>query len=128
MLMTMKPDYLENLGADDMLQELKTLFSQQEGTSSNRERVSRLQAGRRTVCKLICSKDEELYRQFGASRSSRVTKPSSEPHLGLSEKGISFVQNYNMHGMEKTVNELHAMLNLHEQTLLKKYAPTLHAI
>ncbi|GJT04143.1 retrotransposon protein, putative, ty1-copia subclass [Tanacetum coccineum] len=98
------------------------------GTSSNHERVSCVQAGRRTIRKLICSKDEELYRQFGASRSSHVTKPSSEPHLGLSEKGISFVQNYNMHDMEKTVNELHAMLNLHEQTLPKKYAPALHAI
>ncbi|GJU54267.1 zinc finger, CCHC-type containing protein [Tanacetum coccineum] len=32
----------------------------------------------------------------------------------------SFVQNYNMHGMRKTVNELHAMLKLHEQTLTKK--------
>ncbi|GKD97912.1 hypothetical protein Tco_1381809, partial [Tanacetum coccineum] len=39
----------------------------------------------------------------------------------------SFVQNYNMHSMGKTVNELHAMLKLHEQTLTKKdYA--LHAI
>ncbi|GJR01646.1 retrotransposon protein, putative, ty1-copia subclass [Tanacetum coccineum] len=34
-----------------------------------------------------------------------------------------------MHGMEKTVTELHAMLKLHEQTILKKnVAPTLHAI
>ncbi|GJT16204.1 retrotransposon protein, putative, ty1-copia subclass, partial [Tanacetum coccineum] len=40
----------------------------------------------------------------------------------------SFVQNYNMHGMGKTVNELHAMLKLHEQTLPKKDAPALHAI
>ncbi|GJR03257.1 zinc finger, CCHC-type containing protein [Tanacetum coccineum] len=34
-----------------------------------------------------------------------------------------------MHGMGKTVTELHAMLKLHEQTLPKKYgAPALHAI
>nr|GEW09022.1 zinc finger, CCHC-type [Tanacetum cinerariifolium] len=75
MLMTMELDIqqnLENLGAYDMLQELKTLFSQQEYDS--------------------------------------------------------FVQNYNMHGMGKTVNELHAMLKLHEQTLPKKDAPALHAI
>ncbi|GJX67536.1 retrotransposon protein, putative, ty1-copia subclass [Tanacetum coccineum] len=43
------------------------------------------------------------------------------------EEGQSFVQNYNMLGMEKTVNELHAMLKLHEQTLTKK-DPSLHAI
>ncbi|GKC15267.1 hypothetical protein Tco_1012049, partial [Tanacetum coccineum] len=39
----------------------------------------------------------------------------------------SFVQNYNMHGMRKTVNELHAMLK-HEQTLPKKDASALYAI
>nr|GFC98225.1 zinc finger, CCHC-type [Tanacetum cinerariifolium] len=34
-----------------------------------------------------------------------------------------------MHGMGKTVNELHAMLKLHEETLPKKDAnPALHAI
>nr|GEZ36226.1 zinc finger, CCHC-type [Tanacetum cinerariifolium] len=41
----------------------------------------------------------------------------------------SFVQNYNMHGMGKTVNELHVMLKLHEETLPKKDDnPALHAI
>ncbi|GKD54126.1 hypothetical protein Tco_1287513, partial [Tanacetum coccineum] len=37
--------------------------------------------------------------------------------------------NYNRHNMGKTVNELHAILKLHEQTLPKKdVAPALHAI
>nr|GEW51576.1 hypothetical protein [Tanacetum cinerariifolium] len=40
----------------------------------------------------------------------------------------SFVQNYNMHSMEKTMNELHAMLKPYEQTLPKNNAPALHAI
>ncbi|GJS04040.1 retrotransposon protein, putative, ty1-copia subclass [Tanacetum coccineum] len=41
----------------------------------------------------------------------------------------SFVQNYNMHDMRKTVNELHDMLKLHEETLPKKDTnPALHAI
>nr|GFC54764.1 zinc finger, CCHC-type [Tanacetum cinerariifolium] len=51
MLMTMEPDLqqnLETLGAYDMLKESKTMFS--------------MQAGRRTVCKLIRSEYEELYR------------------------------------------------------------------
>nr|GFC67271.1 zinc finger, CCHC-type [Tanacetum cinerariifolium] len=41
-----------------------------------------------------------------------------------------FVQNYNMHSMGKTINELHAMPKLHEQTLnlLKSNAHALHAI
>nr|GEW41134.1 zinc finger, CCHC-type [Tanacetum cinerariifolium] len=39
-----------------------------------------------------------------------------------------FVQNYNMHSLGKIINELHAMLKLHEQTLPKNNAPTLHTI
>ncbi|GJY50918.1 hypothetical protein Tco_0441765 [Tanacetum coccineum] len=47
--------------------------------------------------------------------------------ISLRKEFDSFVQNYNMHSMGKTVNELHAMLKLHEQTLTKK-DPALHAI
>ncbi|GKE31712.1 hypothetical protein Tco_1451034 [Tanacetum coccineum] len=39
-----------------------------------------------------------------------------------------FVQNYNMHNMGKTINELHAMLKLYEQTQPKNNAVALHAI
>ncbi|GJX63530.1 retrovirus-related pol polyprotein from transposon TNT 1-94 [Tanacetum coccineum] len=47
----------------------------------------------------------------------------------LNKEYDSFVENYNMHDMGKTVNELHVMLKLHEQTLPKKnVAPALHAI
>nr|GEZ20828.1 hypothetical protein [Tanacetum cinerariifolium] len=49
--------------------------------------------------------------------------------VSLNKDFDSFVQNYNMHGMGKSVNELHAMLKLHEETLPKKDAnPALHAI
>ncbi|GJW88653.1 hypothetical protein Tco_0163993 [Tanacetum coccineum] len=52
-----------------------------------------------------------------------VFKQAEQNSAGL------FVQNYNMHGMGKTVNELHAMLKLHEDSLPKKDAnPALHAI
>ncbi|GJV58743.1 zinc finger, CCHC-type containing protein [Tanacetum coccineum] len=49
-------------------------------------------------------------------------------HELLQTEYESFVQNYNMHGMGKTVNELHAMLKLHEQTLPKRDVHALHAI
>nr|GEW60755.1 zinc finger, CCHC-type [Tanacetum cinerariifolium] len=72
-------------------------------TSSNRKRTSHVLAGRRSVLSLIL--------------------------VSLSKECDSFVQNYNMHGMGKTVNELHAMLKLHEQTLPKKnVAHALHTI
>ncbi|GJZ84577.1 hypothetical protein Tco_0649916 [Tanacetum coccineum] len=49
--------------------------------------------------------------------------------VSLRNEYNGFVQNYNMHRMRKTVNELHAMLKLHEQTLPpKEVAPALHAI
>ncbi|GJX79324.1 hypothetical protein Tco_0327473 [Tanacetum coccineum] len=49
--------------------------------------------------------------------------------VSLRKEYDSFVQNYNMNGMGKTVTELHAMLKLHEHTLLKKdVAPALHTI
>ncbi|GJX70899.1 hypothetical protein Tco_0308070 [Tanacetum coccineum] len=38
----------------------------------------------------------------------------------LSKEYDGFIQKYNMHGMGKTVNDLHAMLKLHEKRLPKK--------
>ncbi|GKD14536.1 hypothetical protein Tco_1198943 [Tanacetum coccineum] len=49
--------------------------------------------------------------------------------VSLRKEYDSFVQNYNMYIMGKIVNELHAMLKLHEQTLPpKEVASALHAI
>nr|GEU47027.1 zinc finger, CCHC-type [Tanacetum cinerariifolium] len=49
--------------------------------------------------------------------------------VSLNKDFDRFMQNYNMHGMGKSVNELHAMLKLHEETLPKKDDnPTIHAI
>nr|GFC73711.1 zinc finger, CCHC-type [Tanacetum cinerariifolium] len=49
--------------------------------------------------------------------------------VSLNKDFDSFMQNYNMHSMGKTVNELHAMLKLHEESLPKKDAnPALRAI
>ncbi|GKD96109.1 retrotransposon protein, putative, ty1-copia subclass [Tanacetum coccineum] len=98
MLTTMEPDLqqnLENLGADDMLQELKTLYI------DNLERLGHPVSLNLAVSLILVS---------------------------LRKEYDSFVQNYNTHGMGKMVNELHAMLKLHEQTLPKTYALSLHAI
>ncbi|GJR78566.1 retrotransposon protein, putative, ty1-copia subclass [Tanacetum coccineum] len=49
--------------------------------------------------------------------------------VGLFKEYDSFVQNYNINSMGKTINELHAMLKLHEETLPKKVvAPALHGL
>ncbi|GJS46754.1 zinc finger, CCHC-type containing protein [Tanacetum coccineum] len=135
MLMTMDPEIqktLEHLGAYDMLKELKTLYVQQ----ADQELLQ-------TVREFHACKQEE-----GQSVSSYVLKMKSYidnlEHLGhamtqnlsvslilvsLRKEYEGFVQNYNMHSMGKTVNELHAMLKLHEQTLPpKEVAPALHAI
>ncbi|GJV52143.1 zinc finger, CCHC-type containing protein [Tanacetum coccineum] len=135
MLLTMDLDIqwnLAHLGAYDMLQELKAMFSKQ----AEQELLQ-------TVREFHTYKQEE-----GQSVSSHVLKMKSYidnlERLGqpvgqnlavslilvsLNKDFASFVQNFNMHGMGKTVNELHAMLKLHEETLPKKDVnPALHAI
>nr|GEY02649.1 zinc finger, CCHC-type [Tanacetum cinerariifolium] len=62
-----------------------------------------------------------------------VAPAASKTGASLDYKRFSLLQagrraNYNMHRMGKTVNELHAMLMLHEQTLPKSNVPALNAI
>nr|GEV84192.1 hypothetical protein [Tanacetum cinerariifolium] len=114
-----------------MLRELKTLFAQQ----AEQELLQ-------TTQDFHSCKQEE-----GHSVSSYVLKMKGYidnlEHLGhpvtlglgvslilidLRKEYDGLVQNYNMHSMGKTVNELHAMLKLNEQTLPKNNAPALHAI
>ncbi|GJR58873.1 retrotransposon protein, putative, ty1-copia subclass [Tanacetum coccineum] len=108
--MTMEPEIqrnLENLNANDMLKELKALFAQQ----AEQELLQ-------TMRDFHACKQEE-----GQSVSSYVLKM----------KG--YIDNLERLGHPvtlglTTVNELHAMLKLHEQTLNlpKNNAPALHAI
>nr|GEW20711.1 zinc finger, CCHC-type [Tanacetum cinerariifolium] len=135
MLLTMDLEIQKNLahlGAYDMLQELKAIYSKQVE-----------QKLLQTVREFHTSKQEE-----GQSFSSHVLKMKGYidnlERLGqpvgqnlavslilvsLNKDFDSFVQNYNMHGMGKTVNELHAILKMHEETLPKKDVnPALYAI
>ncbi|GJX86148.1 hypothetical protein Tco_0336922, partial [Tanacetum coccineum] len=67
----------------------------------------------------------QTVREFQACKQEEV----SLILVSLNKDYDSFVQNYNMHDMGKTVNELHSMLKLHEDTLPKKDANlALHAI
>ncbi|GJZ43540.1 hypothetical protein Tco_0590795 [Tanacetum coccineum] len=119
MLMTMDLEIqktLENLGSNDMLKELKTLYVQQ----ADQELLQ-------TVREFHMCKQEE-----GQSVSSYVLKMKSYIDnleclghamtrnlsvslilVSLRKEYEGFVQNYNMHSMGKTINELHAMLKLH---------------
>ncbi|GJS60090.1 retrotransposon protein, putative, ty1-copia subclass [Tanacetum coccineum] len=93
---------LAHLGAYDMLHELKALYSKQ-------------------------AKHEllQIVREFHTCKQEEV----SLILVSLNKDFDSFVKNYNMYGMGKIVNELHAMSKLHEETFPKKDAnPTLHAI
>ncbi|GJW01428.1 hypothetical protein Tco_1556679 [Tanacetum coccineum] len=100
---------LAHLGANDMLKELKALYSKQVEhellQTSYIDQLERL--GHPVALKLVVSLIL----------------------VGLSKEYDSFVKNYNMHSMGKTINELHVMLKLYEETLPKKVvAPALHAI
>nr|GEY48694.1 zinc finger, CCHC-type [Tanacetum cinerariifolium] len=135
MLLTMDLEIQRNLahlGAYDMLQELKAMYSKQA-------KLELLQ----TVREFHTCKQEEgqsissyvLNMKGYIENLERLGQPVGQNLavslilVSLNKDFDSFVQNYNMHGMGKTVNELHAMLKLHEEMLPKKDAnPALHAI
>ncbi|GKF06626.1 hypothetical protein Tco_0037294 [Tanacetum coccineum] len=135
MHMTMDPDIqknLEHLGAYDMLKELKMLYVQQ----ANQELLQTVQEF--DVCKQEEGQSVSFYvlkmkryidnlERLGHAMTQNLSV--SLILVPLRKEYDSFVQNYNMHSMGKTVTELHAMLKLHEQTLpSKEVAPALHAI
>ncbi|GJS64367.1 zinc finger, CCHC-type containing protein [Tanacetum coccineum] len=111
--------------------ELKTLFAQQaeqELVQTTRDFHSCKQEEKRSVSLYI------LKMKGYIDNLGHLGHPVS---LGLAVSLIlisprkefdGFMKNYNMHNMGKKVNELHAMLKLHEQTLPKNNASTLHAI
>nr|GFC06107.1 zinc finger, CCHC-type [Tanacetum cinerariifolium] len=105
MLMTMEPKIqrnLEPLYAHEMLKELKTLSAQQA--------------------------KHELLQTTRDFHSCRQEEGQSVSSYVLKMKG--YIDNLERLGtpMGKTVNELHAMLKLHEKTLPKSNAPALNAI
>nr|GFC90116.1 zinc finger, CCHC-type [Tanacetum cinerariifolium] len=115
-----------------MLQELKSIYSKQakhELLQTVREFHTSKQAEGQSVSSHV------LKMKGYIDNSERLGKPVGQ-NLVVSlilvspnKDFDSFMQNYNMHGIGKTVNELHAMLKLHEETLPKKDAnPALHAI
>ncbi|GJR77275.1 hypothetical protein Tco_0089640 [Tanacetum coccineum] len=135
MLMTMDPDIqknLEQLGAYDMLKELKTLYAQQaeqELLQTVREFHACKQEERQSVSSYILKMKSYIDNLERLGHAMTQNLAVSLILVSLRKEYESFVQNYNMHGMGKTVTELYAMLKLHEQTLPQKdVAPALHAI
>ncbi|GKG39368.1 hypothetical protein Tco_0463513, partial [Tanacetum coccineum] len=95
---------LENLHANDMLKELKALYAwQAEEEQSVSSYVLRMKG-------YIDNLDRLGHPVTLGLAVSLIL-------IGLRKEFDGFVQNYNMHSLGKTVNELHAMLKLHEQTL-----------
>nr|GEY27779.1 hypothetical protein [Tanacetum cinerariifolium] len=74
-----------------------------------------------SVCELSSLEYEELLRHFGAHWLPYVAGTWCESYLeSLNKNYEQFVQNYNMHSMEKTIAELHVMRKLVEKGLPKK--------
>ncbi|GJV31263.1 hypothetical protein Tco_1391663 [Tanacetum coccineum] len=126
MLLTMDLDIQRNLahlGAYDMLQELKAMFSkqaEQELLQTVREfHTCKQEEGQSVSTHVLKMKGyidnlERLGQPVGKNLAVSLILVS------LNKDFTSFVQNFNMHGMGKTVNELHAMLKLHEESLEEK--------
>nr|GEY57320.1 zinc finger, CCHC-type [Tanacetum cinerariifolium] len=134
MLMTMEPEIqrnLEPLHAHEMLWELKTLFAQQaeqELFQTTRDFHSCRQEEGQSVSSYVLKINGYIDNLERLGHPVTLGLGVSLILTGLRKEYDYFVRNYNMHSMGKTVNELHAMLKLHEQTLPKNNAPALHAI
>ncbi|GKD08219.1 retrotransposon protein, putative, ty1-copia subclass, partial [Tanacetum coccineum] len=134
MFMTMEPEIQqnpENLHAYEMLQELKTLFAQQaeqELLQTVREFHSCKQEEGQSVSSYVLKMKGYIDNLKRLGHPVSLNLGVSLILISLRKEFDSFVQNYNMHSMEKIINELHAMLKLHEQTLPKNNAPALHVI
>nr|GFA05637.1 hypothetical protein [Tanacetum cinerariifolium] len=110
MLMTMEPEIqrnLESLHAHEMLKE---------------------QEERQSVSSYILKIKGYIDNLERLGHPVRLSLGVSLILIDLRKEYDDFVQNYNMHILGKTINELHAMLKLHEQTLPKSNAPALNAI
>ncbi|GKB63810.1 retrotransposon protein, putative, ty1-copia subclass [Tanacetum coccineum] len=116
-----------------MLKELKTLFAQQaeqELLQTTRDFHACKQEEGQSVSSYVLKMKGYIDNLERLGHPVTLGLAVSLILIGLRKKFDGFMQNYNMHSLGKTVNELHAMLKLHEQTLNlpKNNAPALHAI
>nr|GEX85212.1 retrotransposon protein, putative, Ty1-copia subclass [Tanacetum cinerariifolium] len=114
-----------------MLRELKTLFAQQAKQGllqTTRDFHSCKQEEGQSVSSYVLKMKGYINNLEHLGHPVTLGLGVSLILIGLRKEYDGVVQNYNMHSMGKTVNELHAMLKLHEQTLPKNNAPALHAI
>nr|GFC61764.1 zinc finger, CCHC-type [Tanacetum cinerariifolium] len=114
-----------------MLLELKTLFAQQaaqELLQTTRDFHSCKQEERQSLSSYVLKIKGYIDNLEHLGHPMTLFLGVSLILIGLRKEYDGFVQNYNMHSMGKTVNDLHAMLKLHEQTLPKNNAPSLHVI
>nr|GFC51496.1 zinc finger, CCHC-type [Tanacetum cinerariifolium] len=134
MFMTMEPEIqrnLEPIHAHEMLKELKTLFAQQaeqELLQTMRDFHSCRQEEGQSVSSYVFKMKGYIDNLERLGHPVTLGLGVSLILIGLRKEYDGFVQNYNMHNMGKTVNELHATLKLHEQTLPKTNALALNAI
>nr|GFA73690.1 zinc finger, CCHC-type [Tanacetum cinerariifolium] len=134
MLMTIEPEIqrnLEPLHAHEMLKELKTLFAQQaeqELLQTMRDFHSCRREEGQSVSSYVLKMKSYIDNLERLGHPVKLGLGVSLILISLRKEYDGFVQNYNMHSMGKTVNELYAMLKFHEQTLPKSNAPALNAI
>nr|GEZ83020.1 hypothetical protein [Tanacetum cinerariifolium] len=124
---------LEPLHGHEMLKELKTLFAQQaeqDLLQTTRDFHSCKQEEGQSISSYVLKMKGYIDNLERLGHPVTLGLGVSLILIGLRKEYDGFVQNYNMHSMGKTVNELHAMLKLHEKTLTlpKSNAPALHVI
>lgn len=122
----------ENYFPLDMINELKSLYEKQAGVELF-DLVDQLHDLRHEQGTPVSSHILKMKRYF--EQLERLNYAYPQPiTIGMILKSLSkdfedFVRNYNMHSMNKTIAELHAMANEYEKKLPKKSAtPQVHMI
>ncbi|GJR05308.1 hypothetical protein Tco_0528292 [Tanacetum coccineum] len=114
-----------------MLQELKTLFAQQaeqELLQTTQEFHSCKQEEKQSVSSYVLKMKGYIDNLERLGHPVSLGFVVSLILISQRKEFDGFVQNYNMHNMGKTINELYAMIKLHEKTLPRNNALALHAI
>ncbi|GKA45350.1 hypothetical protein Tco_0738146 [Tanacetum coccineum] len=135
MLSSMYPDLhrtVEKYNAYDMLKELKTMFEEQ-AKQELFETVKAFHACKQEEGQLVSFYLLKIKSYMDTMECLSYDMPNE---LGVSlilnslnKNYDQFVQNYNMHSMQKMIDKLHAMLKLHEKGIPKKVeTPTVLAI
>nr|GEV62610.1 hypothetical protein [Tanacetum cinerariifolium] len=109
-----------------MLRHMRELLKLLESSDHSRTHTAWIKGSKEIVGVMLMTMEPDIQRNLETLHAHGMLLELKT--LFANKEFDGFVKNYNMHSLSKTINELHAMLKLHEQTLPKNNVRALHAI